>query len=70
MGRKKGFTGRTYSFGNRSDWGADAQVVLMSVYQMLQQRGHAPPKTVVDAITTYLEIGKLSLLPAKVTAVG
>jgi transposase len=61
---------RKNSFGNRSDRGADTQAVLMSVYRTLQQRGHAPLKTVVDALATYLETGKLPPLPAKVTANG
>jgi transposase len=61
---------RKNSFGNRSDRGADTQAVLMSVYRTLQQRGHAPLKTVVDALTTYLKTGKLPPLPAKVTANG
>ena len=61
---------RKNSFGNRSDRGADTQAVLMSVYRTLQQRGHAPLNTVVDALTTYLKTGKLPPLPAKVTAVG
>lgn len=42
----------------------------MSVYRTLQQRGHAPLKTVVDALTTYLETGKLPPLPAKIAADG
>lgn len=61
---------RKNSFGNRSDRGADTQAVLMSVYRTLQQRGHAPLKTVVDALTAYLKTGKLPPLPAKLTAVG
>ena len=61
---------RKNSFGNRSDRGADTQAVLMSVYRTLQQRGHAPLKTVVDALTTYLKSGKLPPLPAKVAAGG
>jgi hypothetical protein len=61
---------RKNSFGNRSDRGADTQAVLMSVYRTLQQRGHAPLKTVVDALTTYLKTGKLPPLPANVTAAG
>jgi hypothetical protein len=58
------------SFGNRSERGADAQAVLMSVYRTLQQRGHAPLKTIVDALGTYLVTGKLPPLPAKVAAIG
>ena len=42
----------------------------MSLYRTLQQRGHAPLKTVVDALTTYLKTGKLPPLPPKVTAAG
>ena len=61
---------RKNSFGNRVDRGADTQAVLMSVYRTLQQRGHAPLKTVVDALTTYLKTGKLPPLPAKVAADG
>jgi hypothetical protein len=61
---------RKNSFGNRSDRGADTQAVLMSVYRTLQQRGHAPLKTVVDALVTYLKTGKLPPLPAKVTVAG
>jgi transposase len=61
---------RKNSFGNRSDRGADTQAVLMSVYRTLQQRGHAPLKTVVDALTTYLKTGALPPLPAKVSAAG
>ena len=61
---------RKNSFGNRSDRGADTQAVLMSVYRTLQQRGHAPLKTVVDALTTYLKTSKLPPLPAKVATGG
>jgi transposase len=61
---------RKNSFGNRSDRGADTQAVLMSVYRTLQQRGHAPLKTVVDALEAYLATGKLPPLPAKFPAVG
>jgi transposase len=61
---------RKNSFGNRSDRGADTQAVLMSVYRTLEQRGHAPLKTVVDALRTYLKTGKLPPLPAKVTPDG
>jgi hypothetical protein len=61
---------RKNSFGNRSERGADAQAVLMSVYRTLQQRGHAPLKTIVDALSTYLATGKLPPLPAKVAASG
>ena len=61
---------RKNSFGNRSDRGTDTQAVLMSVYRTLQQRGHAPLRTVVDALTVHLSTGKLPPLPAKVAPVG
>jgi transposase len=61
---------RKNSYGNRSERGADAQAVLMSVYRTLQQRGHAPLKTVVEALNTYLATGKLPRLPAKTTPLG
>jgi transposase len=61
---------RKNSFGNRSDRGADTQAVLMSVYRTLHQRGHAPLRTVVDALATYLQTGTLPPLPARVTAAG
>ena len=61
---------RKDSFGNRSDRGADTQAVLMSVDRTLQQRGHAPLETIVDALSTYLATGKLPPLPAKLTPLG
>ncbi|WP_406694574.1 transposase [Singulisphaera sp. Ch08] len=61
---------RKNSFGNRSERGADTQAVLMSVYRTLQQRGHAPLKTFVDALAAYLANGHLPPLPAKVAAAG
>jgi transposase len=61
---------RKNSFGNRSDRGADTQAVMMSVYRTLQQRGHAPLKTVVTALSTYLATGKLPPLPGKVAPLG
>jgi uncharacterized protein (UPF0297 family) len=50
---------------NRSDRGADAQAVLMSVYRTIEQRGHDPLQTLANAIRTYLETGQLPKLPAK-----
>jgi hypothetical protein len=61
---------RKNSFGNRSERGADAQAVLMSVYRTLQQRGHAPLKTVVDSLAIYLTTGQLPPLPTRTTPVG
>jgi transposase len=56
---------RKDSFGNRSERGADAQAVRMSVYRTLHQRGHAPLKTIVDASGTYLATGKTSSSPCQ-----
>ena len=61
---------RKNRLGNRSGRGADTQAVLMSVYRKLQRRGHAPPKTAVDALTASLKTGKPPPLPAKVAADG
>ncbi len=61
---------RKNSFGNRSDRGADAQAVLMSVYRTLQQRGHAPLRTLVEALSISIATGKLPSLPAKLTPLG
>lgn len=49
--------------GNRSDQGADAQAVLMSVYRTLKQRGHDPLATITAALSEYLTTGKLPALP-------
>lgn len=54
---------RKNSYGNRSQRGADAQAVLMSIYRTLKQRGHDPLKTITDALATYLITGTLSGLP-------
>jgi transposase len=61
---------RKNNSGNRSDRGADTQAVLMSVYRTLQQRGHAPLKKVVEALTTYLRSGELPPLPSRVAPSG
>jgi transposase len=49
---------------NRSDKAVHTQEVLMSVYRTLKLRGHDPVKTVVDALSIYLETGKLPPLPS------
>ena len=61
---------RKNSFGIRSGRGADTQAVLMSVYRTIQQRGQAPLKTIVDALTIDLATGQLPPPPPKATAVG
>lgn len=54
---------RKNSYGNRSERGADAQAVLMSIFRTLKQRGHDPLTTITAALTTYLKTGKLPPLP-------
>ena len=61
---------RKNSYGNRSDQGADMQAVFMSVFFTLKKRGHNPVKTVQEALTTYLQTGKMPSLPAIVTPSG
>jgi len=48
---------------NRSDKAAHTQEVLMTVYRTLKLRGHDPVKTVVDALSIYLETGNLPPFP-------
>ena len=50
-------------YGNRSQRGADAQAVLMSIYRTLRQRGHDPLKTIANGLAEYLKTGKLPPLP-------
>lgn len=61
---------RKNSYGNRSDDGADAQAILMSVFFTLKKRGHNPVNTLYQALTTYLKTGQLPPLPGKATADG
>lgn len=61
---------RKNSYGNRSERGADAQAVLMSIFRTLKQRGHDPMTTITRALSTYLTTGQLPPLPTKVTASG
>ena len=55
---------------NRSDKAAHTQEVLMSVYRTLKLRGHDPVTTVVDALSIYLETGKLPDLPRVMVSDG
>jgi len=55
---------------NRSNKGAHTQEVLMTVYRTLKLRGYNPVKTVVEALATYLETGKLPSLPEKAHSDG
>lgn len=61
---------RKNSYNNRSQRGADAQAVLMSVYRTLKQRGHHPINTIVKALETYLTTGKLPPLPVQIATDG
>jgi transposase len=61
---------RKNSYGNRSEYSADVQAVLMSIFFTLKKRGHNPVKTVHDALTTYLQTGQLPPLPSKTTPNG
>jgi hypothetical protein len=54
---------RKNSYCNRSQRGADAQAVLMSIYRTLKQRGHDPLTIIPQAIAEYLTTGKLPRLP-------
>ena len=54
---------RKNSQSNRSDRGAAAQAVLMSVYRTLRLRGLNPTKTIADALKAYLTTGQLPPLP-------
>ena len=54
---------RKNSYCNRSQRGADAQAVLMSIYRTLKQRGHDPLATITQALSDYLRTGKLPPLP-------
>jgi transposase len=61
---------RKNSYGNRSERGADAQAVLMSIFRTLKQREHDPIRTIVKAIANYLKTGTLPPLPPpKTTAI-
>jgi transposase len=54
---------RKNTYGNRSQRGADAQAVLMSIYRTLKQRGHDPLATITNALSEYLTSGKLPAMP-------
>lgn len=61
---------RKNSYCDRSERGADAQAVLMSVYRTLKQRGHDPITAIRQALETQLATGSLPPLPPKNTAAG
>lgn len=55
---------------NHSQKGAATQAVLMSVYQTLKLRGLNPLNSIVSALRTYTETGRLPPLPLANTARG
>lgn len=61
---------RKNSSANRSEKGADAQAVLMSIHRTLKQRGHDPLLTIVSALKTHMTTGQLPPLPRKSAAIG
>ncbi len=54
---------RKISQGNRSDHGAAAQGILMSIYRTLYLRNLNPTETIAAALRTYLTTGQLPPLP-------
>ena len=54
---------RKISQGNRSDNGAAAQGILMSIYRTLYLRDLNPTETIAAALRTYLITGQLPPLP-------
>ena len=61
---------RKVSQSNRSEAGADAQAVLMSVYRTLKLRGRDPLDTLVAALREYVRTRALPPLPAPVASDG
>jgi transposase len=61
---------RKNSYANRSEDGAEMQAVLMSIFRTLKQRGHNPLRTIVSALRTCVQTGKLPPLPKRITSEG
>ncbi len=61
---------RKNSQSNRSDEGAAAQTILMSIYRTLRLRSLNPTGTIAHALRTYLTSGQLPPLPGTPTADG
>jgi transposase len=59
---------RKTSYGNQSAPGADTQAILMSIFRTLKQRGCHPIETTTNALTHYLQTGKLPPFPPPPTA--
>lgn len=60
----------TNSYANGSAAGTDLQAVLMSIYRTLKQHSHNSLGTMVSAVRTYLQTGKLLLLPGRIAKDG
>ena len=61
---------RKTSQSNRSEKGAAAQAVLMSIYRTLKLRGHNPIAAVTKALRSYVQTGTLPPLPEETVADG
>ena len=61
---------RKNSYANGSEDGAETQVILMSVFRTLKQRGHNPVFAVTDAVRVYLRTGQLPTLPKLIAELG
>lgn len=61
---------RKNSLSNRSENGAAAQSMLMSVYRTLKLRAHNPIATIANALRTYVKTGTLPSLPEAIVADG
>jgi hypothetical protein len=61
---------RKNSQSNRSDNGAAAQAILMTIYRTLKLRGLNPTQTIAQAQRTYLQTGKLPPFPEPSIANG
>ncbi len=61
---------RKNSLCNRSEAGANAQAILMSVYRTLKMRGLDPLDTIVEALKAYVRTGSLPPLPGQETSDG
>ena len=61
---------RKNSLCNRSETGANAQAILMSVYRSLRLRGLDPLETIDSALREYVSTGTLPPLPQPNTSDG
>jgi len=61
---------RKNSQSNRSEKGAAAQAVLMSIYRTLKLGGFNPIAAITNALRTYVQTGKLPPMPGEIVADG